>query len=256
MTYDTAIPSSTALPIALAFGLFATAACGGGSDTGSGPTADTGGAPASLTTTGGASTVGSTGGSNTSGSTGGSNSPSSGTGGSNSGGSATNTCEAGSGVQGGGSDSCPNLAWRCRDVTLGSPPVHLSGSECSTGHTGACCNYTDKCLTNTDGSPNAQSAVEVAIGPCQAGCATNPSAQACVDCVNGNLTSAGKPKLSDGCGTCFTNLITCSFASCLAPCVAGANTPACRQCVFNNCTVGPGKFNECSGTLNTAGLQN
>lgn len=104
-------------------------------------------------------------------------------------GSAAGTCEAGSSVQGGGSDTCPQLAWRCVDETVDNPPFNLVGAECSAEHTGACCNYSDKCLTNTDGTAGSQSAVEVATGPCQAGCITNPSAQACLDCINASLTS-------------------------------------------------------------------
>jgi hypothetical protein len=219
--------TSITLGAVLSVSLLAAAACGGSDD---GPAGSNSGASGD----GGASGTAGTS------SSGGSNSPG-------------GACEAGSSVQGGGTDTCPSLAWRCLDRMVSTPPSKLAGAECSTGHTGGCCTYNDKCLTNTSGS-NAQSAVEMAIAPCQAGCATNPSAQACVDCINANLRSAGKPALSSGCGTCYTSLISCSFNSCLTPCIAGSATPACRECVFNNCTIGAGKFNECSGTLNSAGL--
>jgi hypothetical protein len=98
------------------------------------------------------------------------------------------------------------------------------------------------------------SAVEVAVSACQVGCITNPSAQACLDCLDTNLMNAGLPALSNGCGTCWTSLISCSFMNCLTPCLAGADAPECRECAFNGCIVGAGKFNECSGLLSNGGL--
>jgi hypothetical protein len=254
MTTWTLVRSST-LGLALSSCLFGTTACGG-SDPSTGPN-ETSGAGGSLS--GGSSGAMAPAGPNTAGTstagTSGSGSPGAGTSGGGSAGSSTGaTCEAGSGLQGGGSDTCPNLAWRCVDESVGNPPVHLAGAECSAGHTGGCCSYSDKCLTNTDGSPNAQSAVEVAIGPCQAGCIANPSAQACVDCINSSLVNAGSHALSSGCGTCWTSLISCSFSNCLTPCLAGATDPGCRQCAFEHCVVGAGKFNECSGLVSNGGL--
>jgi hypothetical protein len=122
------------------------------------------------------------------------------------------------------------------------------------GSHGRCCNPEDKCLTNTDGSSGAVSAIEEAVVPCQIGCATNPSATACLDCINANLVSAGLHAMSAGCGTCWSSLISCSFANCVAPCLAGADAPGCRQCAFEKCVVGPGNFNECSGLLSNGGL--
>jgi hypothetical protein len=171
----------------------------------------------------------------------------------NSGG-AAGTCAAGSGVTGGGADTCPNLPWRCVDEMVGSPASHLVGAECSSSHPGACCNYNDKCLTMTDGKTGSQSAVEVASGPCQAGCVLNSSAQACLDCINANLTGSGLPALSAGCGTCFIGLITCSATNCITQCLTSSTAPGCRECVFDNCTFGPGKYNECAGVLGNAGV--
>jgi hypothetical protein len=243
MTKST-LASSITIGLAFSLGPFATTACGGTDPgTGSGPVTSTGGSAGTAgTSTGGASSGSSTGGASAAGS-----------GGNGRAGSGS-SCEAGSGVQGDGADTCPNLAWRCADESVGSPPVRLAGAECSTGHTGGCCSYGDKCLTNTDGTPGSQSAVEVAIGPCQAGCIANPSAQACLDCINSSLASAGKRTLSNGCGTCWTSLISCSFTNCLAQCLAGATAPDCRQCAFDNCIVGAGKFNECSGLFSNGGL--
>jgi len=258
MTTNSTFTSSTALALALSLGPLGATACGG-SDPGTAPAGNggagesgavgSGGAPgpAGSNASGASSTGGAADGSRSSGgsSSGGAHPAGSGTG---------NACNAGSSVQAGGADTCPRLAWRCVDESIGNPPFHLVGVEGSTGHAGGCCSYSDKCLTNTDGSPSSQSAVEVAVGPCQAGCIANPSAQACLDCINANLASAGLPALSSGCGTCWTNLISCSFTNCLGQCVAGATAPGCRQCAFENCVVGAGKFNECSGLLSNAGL--
>jgi hypothetical protein len=235
------------------------AACGG-SDAGTGTTENgvgTGSGGAG-TSTGGSTNV-SSGGAVT-GSGGSANVSSGGTSVTSPGGAGGNTsgapsaCAAGSIVQGGGADSCPNLPWRCVDETVSNPPFHLAGAECGPGHTGACCNYNDKCLMVADPT-SAQSAVEVASAPCQAGCVVNPSAQACLDCINANLATSSLPALSSGCGTCFVSLITCSTNNCLTQCLAGSSAPGCRECVFNNCTIGAGKFNECTGMLGNAGTK-
>jgi len=112
------LTSSITLGLALSIGLFATTACGG-SDPGTGPsensTSSTGGASSSpiAGNSGGAAPGASTGGASTGGN--GVTGPGS-------------RCEAGSGVQGGGADTCPNLAWRCADESLGNPPVQLVGA--------------------------------------------------------------------------------------------------------------------------------
>lgn len=252
MTNDPSFTSRCTRGIALSLGLLANTACGG-SDAGTGATENgvSTGSGGAATSTGGSSN-GSSGVTGAT-STGGSVTSSAGATGTNTSG-APSTCTAGSAVQG-GSDTCPNLPWRCVDETVGTPAVHLVGAECTPGNTGACCNYNDKCLTMTDGRAGSQSAVEVASGPCQAGCVVNPSAQACLDCINANLASSGKPALSAGCGTCFASLITCSATNCISQCLSSSTAPGCRECVFDNCTAGAGKYNECTGLLSNAGAQ-
>ena len=98
-------------------------------------------------------------------------------------------------------------------------------------------------------------------GTAVAGACTNPADQKIVDsgvvakstekCALASFGDAKKASecikketgLSDGCVTCFADLLSCTFAKCIADCMGG-QTPKCDACLAKNCNA---SFTTCSG---------
>lgn len=109
--------------------------------------------------------------------------------------------------------------------------------------------------------PQAQDVPKADSGPVLSGSCTNPADQAIIDsgavskavetCAMSSFGDAAKATpcikketgLSDGCVTCFSNLLSCTFKSCMMDCIGG-KTPACDACMAKNCN---SAFTKCSG---------
>jgi len=109
--------------------------------------------------------------------------------------------------------------------------------------------------------PKVQDVAKVDTGPVVSGGCTNPADQAIIDsgavskavekCAMSTFGDAAKATpcikkdtgLSDGCVSCFSNLLSCTFKSCMMDCLGG-QTPACDACMAKNCNAA---FTKCSG---------
>lgn len=109
--------------------------------------------------------------------------------------------------------------------------------------------------------PQTQDVPKSDSGPVVSGSCTNPADQAIIDsgavskavetCAMSSFGDAAKATpcikketgLSDGCVTCFSNLLGCTFKSCMMDCIGG-KTPACDACMASKCNKA---FTTCSG---------
>lgn len=123
-------------------------------------------------------------------------------------------------------DTTPSEDTETSDETDTTPSEDTSTDEPA----GACTSETDMALINSG-------AVDAEANRCGPGCILNGT-QCTIDCMTETID------ISDGCASCYAEMMSCSASNCAMACFADSQSTACRTCVEESC--GP-QFEECSG---------
>ena len=124
-------------------------------------------------------------------------------------------------------------------MEAGASAGMIAGAEGGSPATeGACTNEADLSRFMTLGEEGIDSAVEMCVFASCLGVATDPTS--CTQCIE-NSTN-----LSQGCTSCFVEVIACTLNTCLNACLDLTNPAPCEACRDENCTP---LFDTCAGDL-------